>query len=225
MSIAPATSASYHPRKISARVPSMKYAADVDLEGNYKCDLGTPSLTDEDAILDGTDIASAGSTTTFLDDETEAPFGRNVTVDLSGAGTPAVVVKGRDYLGTPMQETITGNGTTTVQGLKAFKWIDLISWAALAGETMDVGWGTKLGLPYKSISTVGAAVTEYSDDVVNATGPTFVAGLASGTAATATNADVRGTVIPNTTLDGAKRIVMVLRADTSNLHGNAQYYS
>ena len=225
MSIAPATAPSYNPRKISRRVPSMKYAADVGDDGAYIVDLSTPSLTDEDAILNDTAITSAGSTTTFLDDETEAPYGRNVTVDLSGAGTPAVVVKGRDYLGSPMYETITGNGTTTVQGLKAFKWIDLISWAALSGETMDVGWGTKLGLPYKTVSTQGAAVSEYSDDVVNATGPTFVAGLASATTATATNADVRGTVIPNTTLDGAKRIVMRLIADKSNLHGNAQYYA
>lgn len=156
----------YLPKKIGQRVPSMKYAADLDKNGIGWFTLGTPALEDTDGILDGSDSSVAGSATTFaaafqalssLVNRMDAPYGRNVTVTGSSGSDEVVTITGRDYLGEVMVENITASGTTTIQGNKCFAWIDTVAWTAgTGGATIDVGFGKKLGLPYKVESLVVA---------------------------------------------------------------------
>lgn len=138
-------------RRINNYVPAMAYAADVVENGPSRFSLGTPIVGTAEDILNDQNIASAGSTTTLLKTELDGTYGRTVTCRKpTGGNTGTVTVIGRDYLGQPMKEnfSIVASTTTIIQGKKAFKYIDEISWTATAGSTLDVGTGSKLGLPY-----------------------------------------------------------------------------
>lgn len=213
--------ADYFPQKINQHVPDMTYASDVVMEGPAHFQLGAPVALDADGILAAQSIATAGSTTTFASTYTRdnmARYGRNVTVVASGAATSNVTVKGRDYLGQPMSESYTLNGTTPVAGKKAFAWIETITFGATAATTINVGWGDVLGLPYKT----EALVTELEDGVAPTAG-TFVAG--DETTPTATTGDPRGTYDPNTACDGAAVFELYAICDRTNLHGEAHFYA
>lgn len=180
-------------------VPAMQAGGDLGQLLRQRVNLGAVVLTDADGILDDQSIAAAGSTTSFLALYTSAkmgPFGRNVVVVASGAATSTVTVTGRDYLGQPMKETLTLNGTNSVTGLKAFKYIDKVEWGATAGTTIDLGWGTRFGLPYKT----RAVERELKDSVLAAAG-TLTAPVITDPQ-TATTGDPRGTYIPTGTPDG-----------------------
>ena len=217
--------ATFFPDRLSMFVPSMKYSCDVEHNAPFRAQLGAPVALDADGILNDQSIATAGETAVFQSTYSESnmsTYGRNVTCVASGAATSNVTVHGFDYLGQPMTESMTLNGTTTVQGLKAFRRIEKVVFGATAATTIDVGWGNKLGLPYK----FKALILELKNGVVAANAGTFVAGLATGTAATATNADTRGTYLPSTVLpDGANTFEVLYLADNDNLHGNAQFKS
>jgi hypothetical protein len=230
----------YHPRRINRYTPAMGYHAGLVHGAPHEVNFGPMAVADVDLILNNQSIASAGSTTTFLVDNTdpvnssyteEFPvgpgFGRCLQIVLSGAGTPAIVIKGRDYLGQPMSETFTGNGTTPVIGTKAFKYIDLISWAALAGETMDVGTTDKLGLPFRMANVLA----EELDGVRVATLGTLVTPSLVDPA-TATTTDPRGTYDPQSTLNGTAYLSAWFLANgalnssgNGGLHGLAHYYA
>lgn len=212
--------ADFLPQKINQSVPNMTYDAAVVHNGPYLANLGAPVAPDADGILDGTSIATAGSTTTFAPTYSHtsmAKYGRAVVVVANGTATSTVTVKGRDYLGQPMAETLTLNGTTPVPGKKAFKFVESVEWAATASRTIDVGWNDVLGLPF--------ATREHGvelEDGVVATAGTFVT-QATATA-TATTGDVRGTYDPNSACDGSKVFEVGLYTDRSKLHGVPQYY-
>lgn len=138
-------------RRINMFVPAMAYAVDVIENGPSRFSLGTPAVGAAAAILNDTDIAAASSTTTLLLTEVGGTYGRNLIVTKpTGSATGTVTVTGRDYLGQPMKETFTtvASTSTVVQGKKAFKYIDEVSWSAHAGSTLDLGTGAKLGVPY-----------------------------------------------------------------------------
>src|ERR1043165_7870562 len=91
-------------------VPAMQQAADLGSMLHGRISLGKPIGADTDGILAAQSINAAIDVTTFA--ATYAPtdaimgkFGRGLTVVLSGAGTPTVVVYGRDYLGQAMRES------------------------------------------------------------------------------------------------------------------------
>lgn len=180
-------------------VPAMQGAGDLAQLLRQRVDLGSVVLADVDGILDDQSIATAVDTTSFAAAYTRdkmGKFGRNVTVVASGAATSAVTVIGRDYLGQPMRETLTLNGTTPVVGLKAFKDIDRVTAAVTAATTIDLGWGTRMGLPYKT----RAVERELKDDVLAAAG-TLTAPVVTDPQ-TATTGDPRGTYILTGTPDG-----------------------
>lgn len=138
-------------RRMNNYVPAMAYAADVIEGAPVRFSLGAPIVGTAEDILNDQSIVSATSTTTLLKTTLDGTYGRNVTVRKpSGAATGTVTVTGRDYLGQPLKETIStvASTTTIVQGKKAFKYIDEVSWTAHAGSTLDLGTGSKLGLPY-----------------------------------------------------------------------------
>lgn len=208
-------------------VPAMAAGSDLGQLFRQRVNLGAVVLADVDGILNDQSIATVVDTTTFDAAYTAAkmgPFGRNVTVVASGAATSIVTVIGRDYLGQPMRETLTLNGTTPVTGLKAFKYVDRVTAAVTAATTIDLGWGTRMGLPYKT----RAVEREYKDDVLVAAG-TLNAPITTDPA-TATTGDPRGTYILTSTPDGTAIIevdcVFSDALNTSNnggLHGIRHY--
>lgn len=189
-------------------------------------DFGVPNALDADAILAAQSIATAAATTTFAAAyvATEAQmgkWGRNVTVVASGAATSVVRVLGRDYMGQPMREHLTLNGATTVQGVRAFRYIDEVDFDATAGTTINLGLGNYLGLPYKCFSMVN----EIKNSAVAANAGTFVAGLASTSAANTTSTDPRGLYLPVTVIpNGSIRFEIRCVVDPNNLLGNQHYY-
>jgi hypothetical protein len=138
-----------------------------------------------------------------------------------------IVVTGLDVYENVMSETITvaATGTSaTDAGLKAFKWVRSIAITAAAdaeANTCSVGFGDVLGLPVHLPSA--ALVLADMEDGAVVTDGTFVAGLAPGTASTATTADIRGTVDPNSACNGALEFSLVALIPDPTFLGNAQY--
>lgn len=130
---------------------------------------------------DGIHAAAATSTeVTVLDDDfTQPSVPRNVTATAGGtAGDIAavqVVVEGTNWAGEAITETLpafTVDTAGTVTGSKAFKTITEVTIPAMAGAgaTVAIGFGEKLGLPFKlSHNTVLAACL---DNVREGTAPT-----------------------------------------------------
>lgn len=210
-----ARTASFRNRRYNAYVPAMGYAADIIHGSPYQVDFGTPIAAVAAGILNAQSIAAAVDTTTFLSDTADAPFGRNVTVIASGAATSNVTVYGKDYLGQPMAESFTLNGAVSVVGVKAFKWIDRITAGITGGTTINVGFGARLGLPYRM-----AAVDIEVANGASAAAGTFTAGSLTDPQ-TLTTADPRGLYTPTTALNGSNRIFAhFLPYNVLNANGN-----
>ncbi len=77
---------------------------------------------------------------------------RTVTITGNQAGiTGNVVIVGTDASGAAITDTIAANGTSTVEGVRAFKTVTKITVPAKAsaGDTLSVGTGKKLGLTHR----------------------------------------------------------------------------
>jgi len=77
---------------------------------------------------------------------------RTITITGNQAGEAGnVVIAGTDAAGNSITDTIALNGTSTVEGVRAFKTVTSITVPAKTndGDTVSVGWGKKLGLPHK----------------------------------------------------------------------------
>lgn len=211
--------AAFRNRRYNSYVPACGYAADIIHGAAYEVDFLTPIAPVAAGILSAQSIAVAGSTTAFVTDTADAPFGRNVTVVASGVAASTVTVSGKDYLGQGMTETLTLNGAAPVAGNKAFKWIDSIAYGATAATTINVGFGSKLGLPYR----MSVAQSESGNGAPVAVG-TFVAGVLTDPQ-TSTSGDPRGTYTPTTALNGANRILGIFMPhNVLNANGNGGLY-
>lgn len=107
-------------------------------------------------------------------DITDPAVPRSITVKGNAAGIIGdVVITGTNYADEVITETLALNGATTVEGAKAFKTvtkIDLPVEVHAGTDTVSVGTGTKLGLPWLlSHNTVLAA---YLDNAKEGTAPT-----------------------------------------------------
>jgi hypothetical protein len=139
--------------------------------------------------------------------------------------TQTVTVFGTDEFGVAMSENIALNGTTAVNGKKAFKTItgDQNN-IALAGN-LSIGTAAGvLGLPFflpgGTSAGAGYVLKEVQDGAV-ATAGTFVGGdLTKGAA---TTGDVRGTWTPNAAPDGSKVYEVVIMATDLTFKGVPQF--
>jgi hypothetical protein len=220
--------ADYHTRRANNYVEKLCYDAYVDINGDTRVEFGQPPAALADGIiktqaLDAIITGGGNQVTTFDPEKSMSKWGRNLTVILSGAGTPTVTIRGRDWLGQGMSENIVGAGAASVVGKKAFFSLDSITTsAAVAGVTISVGWGNVLGLPY----AMTKLYHEFVDDIIPAAG-TFVPCLAPGTVQSLTTGDPRGTytpagaVVPN----GVRNIVITGAALSGQLHGVPHFYS
>lgn len=161
--------------------------------------LGTPaapSATAVHAAITLTSQAQAGIATGI----TNPDFPRNVTIKGNASGNAGdVVVHGTNRDGDAISETIALNGATEVVGNKAFATVSAIDVPAethAGTDTVSIGAGAKLGLPYK----LGR------DTLLNA----YLNGVREGTRPTvvpSASAIESNTVALSTTLDGNAVIV------------------
>jgi hypothetical protein len=227
--------ADYFPYGVSVAVRNLEYAADVNIGHPYVANLGAPLAAAAAGILvtgalttgvAGAFTAAAGQVLNGglvpHDSLTRRNgWGRTVSIVATAASTRVLSLIGYDYLGQRMTENITANGTTPVNGVKAFQWIESATFAASADVvSFNVGYNSVFGLPY----TFQQLIAEAKNYIAAANAGTFVAGLAEGTVSTATTADVRGTYAPATVLpDGVNIFEVTYMVRRGNLHGNAQF--
>ena len=119
---------------------------------------------------------------------------RNLTITAAsiGSGTTAILASGYDIYGVPMTEVITADGTTTVGGVKAFKYVSsvVVQTAATSGTPADIsiGVGDVAGLALREDTWDYTDIRFNGGRQVASTG--FTAAVL--TAATNTSGDVRG---------------------------------
>lgn len=103
---------------------------------------------DPDGLLDGTALpAEATASTTFLN---AMPYARNLTFVCSDTQTGDVTITGTNIADEVITEIVTLTSATPAAGAVAFKTVTSILLPEKVGsETIDVGWGELVGLPYK----------------------------------------------------------------------------
>jgi len=145
-------------------------------------DVAAPSAT---AVMAA--VALAAATQTITTGITSPVCPRNVTVKGNAGGMAgAVVITGTDMADEVLTESIALNATTEVAGLKAFKTVTQVELPVLTNavtDTVSVGIGELLGLPYKL--THNTVIATYLNNVLEGTAPTVATSttvLASNTA-------------------------------------------
>jgi hypothetical protein len=136
---------------------------------------------------------------------------RNVSIVTSNAGntTQTVTVTGTDYYGQPQTSVLTCNGTSTVNGLKAFKTITQVAVSAALTGNLSVGSGDTFGLPYRVTDAGYLLRTGWNNTVADNAG-TFTAADTTSPA-TGSTGDVRGTFLPaSTAANGSRRLVIAI---------------
>jgi hypothetical protein len=187
----------------------------------------TPA-TDNVSPLDG---AIAAPSTVFLNGTNALVWTldvpRNITSGIAHASTTiamSIVINGYDVYKQPMSESLTltaasSTGTPVVYaGHKAFKYVSSIAITAAAdatANTLNVGWGDAIGLPY-ALPSKSDLQQVWFNDVLEATAPTVV--VADTTSpATATTGDVRGTLDLNSAMDGSAVAIWARFDPSSNV--------
>ena len=186
---------------ISGYTPLATFAGNV-INNMYVVDFG--KLDPTKTLL--TVKAESGKTAVVDFDESlvevDAQYGAVLSLKGSAAITDVAKITGYDYLGQMIYEEITLNGTTAVEGKKAFKYIQHIEIAATGTSNVTVSRSLKLGLPYRTAKVVA----ETRDGVVSTVGTLVVP---VNTAQTATTGDPRG-LFDLKTYASAAHVVAVL---------------
>ena len=123
------------------------------------------------------------------------------------ATTRNFTVSGFDYYGEAMSEVIASSAGATVNGLKAFFQITGITVSGATSTAVTVGTSDVLGCPVR-FNNKGYIARCGWNNVLAEDAATVV--VADATTATTTTGDVRGTVVPSSACDGAKRLVVAV---------------
>jgi len=155
--------------------------------------ISEPAAKSATAALAATAMTS--ETQTITEGLTDPDVPRNATVKGNASGiTGDVTINGTNYADEEISEVIALNGATEVQGNKAFKTftsVELPAETHAGTDTVSIGLGDKLGIPYKlPHNTVLAA---HLNNVKESTAPTV--------ACSSTNIE-SNTVLLNSALDG-----------------------
>lgn len=151
-----------------------------------------------------TETAADGTTLYVLDTP------RGVSIDSANVGdtTQTATFYGYDQYGQAMSEAIALNGTTQVNGQKAFKKVYRIAISAACAGNINAGFTDVLGLPVR-VTNVAYVLSVKWDSTLAADAGTFAAADTTSPATTTTN-DVRGTYVPSSATGGSKRLVMAI---------------
>jgi hypothetical protein len=189
----------------------MQYASDVNYSVGTRISFGPVAVAATNNIVNAVSVAAAVTLDLTNLPDMIAPYGRCVTVTGSAniiAGS-AITLRGWDYLGQPMTEVFTSVlGVTPIQGVKAFKSFNSVTFAANAGTapvTFSIGQSNRLGLPYRALY----AREETNSSLPVATQGTLVAGPFGLQNNSVGTLDPRGTYTPNTVPNGVAVIAAV----------------
>lgn len=109
----------------------------------------TPTIANTSGIHAAVTLGAATQTVTTAITNPDVP--RTVSITGSAGGiTGNVVITGKDIAGTTITDTIALNGTSTVQGAKAFRIVTSIALPVkthTSGDTVSVGRGTSVCFP------------------------------------------------------------------------------
>lgn len=148
----------------------------------------------------------------------------SITAASIGSGTTAVTVAGYDIFGVAMTELLTANGTTIVNGKKAFKYIQSIRVTTAATTVTPANIG--IGLSDIFGMNLRMDKTEYMSVAWNGCYVSTNAGMttALSTTSNATTADVRGTMNASTlavatvaSTNGARRLTVIMNVPILNM--------
>lgn len=191
----------------------------------YAIDFGKLATSADVVEVTGAATAKVFDYEKMLEIDTE--YGACLSVVADGASSSKVTIDGFDYLGQPMTEEVTLNGTTAVAGNKCFKYISKISLPSSTAVTVSITRKLKLGLPFRTVKILA----EERDGAVS-TVSQLVAPTTS--ASTATSNDPRGT-FNLTTYAAAAHVKAVLVAsdevftinskEVGGLFGIPQYHA
>lgn len=216
-------------------------AADADLlvKGATSTELlavaGTATWTTADdgtSPFDNADTPAVSTISTATGESAsvwELDVPRNIAIAVTAAAVVAMtfVVTGYDAWGYKLTESFsitTGGTSKAAAGKKAFASVESISYTVAAdatGNTVNVGTGDVLGLPYRAASKADV-LGVWFNDAADASA-TIVA--ADDTEATATTGDIRGTVDPASACDGSDVSIWIAIDPTSEatMRGIDQY--
>jgi hypothetical protein len=199
-----------------------------------KIDLGAPLTLDTNGLIvaaTSTELPDTETVTyTFPATSSSPQDGANLTgimdvprnitsVTTHGSSIVAmtILVTGTDTYGEAMSELITvaATGTSEIDdGIKAFKTVTSIAITAAAdaeANTLNMGFGDVLGLPYK-LEGEYDVLAQYADTTEEKLASVWVAAVATDPATTTTG-DVRGTVNPDTACDGSVNYYVWMKVD------------
>lgn len=186
-------------------------------------DLGSPAALDADAVVvaaTSTELPNA-TTITYTFPGSASPIDgvradgiidkpRNITAAATHASAVVamtLLITGKDENNVTMSEqlSISAGGTSqTATGKKAFKTLTSIAITSAGNattNTLDMGFGDTLGLPYL-LKEKNKAIY-LMDNVIQTGGTITVADTTDP--ATTTTGDVRGTILPATACNGSRR--------------------
>ena len=221
----------FAPRRINRWFSDAKFAADLDVNSpSTRFLIGANSAAGATgAICSGIAATAAASATLATAYEiSDAQYGRclNVvgSVGATTGATSTMTLYGLDYLGQPLSETVTLNGTATITTKKAFKWLTHYAVGAQAA-TVSIGISNTFGLPYRTI----ALQTDIVNGVGAATAGTVSAGADITLTQTATTSDPRGLYTPHTSLspNGSRsyEILIICDVQGANIYGGQHFFS
>jgi len=140
---------------VNSYVKAMNYSSALISSAPTEFSLGTPAAVAASGIQAATNAQAAANTVVAASYTADSPYGRSVTLAISGnPGNAHVVdVYGYDYLGQPMIERFTGasGGTGALYGKKCFYRVTAtkIITPSTNAVTFNLGTGWRFGLPYK----------------------------------------------------------------------------
>jgi hypothetical protein len=211
----------YHGKNVN-QFDTMKGAYRGSFGEVFRVDFGAPAVSSTTALLTTTAVADTTLHTFTTPYVCDVP--RNLQVVSSSTDTAVITIRGYDEYGVAMTESFTLNSGTPVFGLKAFKTVVSYQAGTAMSNNLSIGTGPAYGLPYYLAAQGGTgigSILRESQDGAAASAGTAVGGVL--TAATATTGDVRGTITPNTTADGAKVYDVYMFVADPNFLGVPQY--
>jgi hypothetical protein len=166
----------------------------------------TPAASGSLTLTAGTSVTAVTLNSGVSAYQLDVP--RAVAVAQVAAGTSRnFTVSGFDYYGQAMSEVIASTAGSTVNGKKAFFQITGITVSGATTTAITVGTADIIGCPVRFNDKGYIARCGWNNTLAEDAATVVVA---DSTTATTTTGDVRGTVVPSSACDGAKRLVVAV---------------